>query len=413
VKVLFLNPIGELGGAERSLLDLIRSLRSTGERIEITVATFAPGPLLDAARDLGCKALVVPLPTALTRIGDSRAGPGLGLLRSFRAGLGALVFGPGFTFRLRRTIAAENPDVVHTNGFKAHVLGAVVRPKRASLVWHLRDFVGSRPIVGRLLPRLARRADLAIAISNSVATDARALLSVPVATLLNAVDTAYFAPRAVTAMDLDMAASLPPPSEFVTRVGLVATYAWWKGHEVFLRAAERLKNFPIRFYLVGGPVYETPGSQRSASELRSLICRLRLTNSAGLIPFQNDPRAAYLALDVVVHASIVPEPFGRTIAEAMACGRAVIASSAGGPAEQIEDRRTGLLVPPNDEVALAEAIHLLHNTPELRQSLGASARAFASSALDAQRLGPTVLSWYRETAKRREPLLNATATRRH
>jgi glycosyltransferase involved in cell wall biosynthesis len=396
VRILFINPLAELGGAERSLLDLIRSLRETSEFAEVTVCVFSPGPLLDVVRSMGCQALLVPLPAALARLGDSAADNSTRPWTVLRGVFATLARGPAFVCRLRREIDRVGPDIVHTNGFKSHLFGALVRSRRTRLVWHLRDFVRSRPFLRFVLPLAARRADLAIAISEAVAVDARALLPVPVVTLLNAIDTSHFAPGVVTPLDLDRAAGLSPASSPVTRVGLVATYAWWKGHEVFFRAASRLRGLPIRFYIIGGSLYARPGSQRTSAELRALISQLGLTGTTGLVPFQSDPRPAYLALDIVVHASTAPEPFGRTIAEAMSCGRSVIASATGGTGEQIEDGRTGLLVAPNDPEALAQRIASLHESPERRTSLGSAARASAVSSLDSKRLGPATLAWYRE-----------------
>jgi len=89
---------------------------------------------------------------------------------------------------------------------------------------------------------------------------------------------------------------------------------------------------PARFYVIGGPVYLTHGSQVSRGELENHCQMLGLDGWVGLIGFQQDPAEIYPALDVVVHASTRPEPFGLTVVEAMACGRAVIATEAGGAA---------------------------------------------------------------------------------
>jgi glycosyltransferase involved in cell wall biosynthesis len=396
VKVLFLNPIGKVGGAERSLLDLIRSLRQATDSVEVTVGAFAAGPLLDAASAMGCDVLVIPLPAGLVRLGDSGLSDSTNSRNPLLAILGALALTPGFVLQLHRELGRVAPDIVHTNGFKAHILAAIARPRDAALVWHLRDFVSARPFVRRCLPLVAKRAHLAIAISEAVASDARGILSLPVVTLLNAVDTDYFAPAAVEPLDLDRAAGLSSTSDRVTRVGLVGTYAWWKGHDLFLRTAALLRELPIRFFVIGGQIYETTGSQRTESDLRARISELGLTGRAGLVPFQSDPRPAYLALDIVVQASTTPEPFGRTVAEAMASGRAVVASAAGGVLEQIENGRTGILSPVNDTAALARAIASLHSSPELRSALGAAAREAAVRTLDARRLGPAALRMYRE-----------------
>src|SRR5439155_7727078 len=100
------------------------------------------------------------------------------------------------------------------------------------------------------------------------------------------------------------------------------------------------------FYIVGGPIYATRGSQFSRDELVSMARELGLAEHVGLVPFQADAVPLYRALDIVVHASTQPEPFGLTIAEAMACGRAVLVSAGGGNAEMLEDGVQGIGIVP-------------------------------------------------------------------
>ena len=95
---------------------------------------------------------------------------------------------------------------------------------------------------------------------------------------------------------------------------------------------------------------------------------------------------ALRALDVVVHASTRPEPFGRVIAEGMACGRAVIAIRDGGAAELFEDGVSALGCPPRDPDALAEAIGRVVADSELRQRLGQAGRQAALTRFDRRRL---------------------------
>lgn len=82
---------------------------------------------------------------------------------------------------------------------------------------------------------------------------------------------------------------------------------------------------------------------------------------------------------MLVHASIVPEPFGQVVAQGMASGRAVVAASSGGPASMLEDKVSGLLVDPSDTPSLAEALLSLVESPSLRHQLGTSAREAAES----------------------------------
>jgi glycosyltransferase involved in cell wall biosynthesis len=149
-----------------------------------------------------------------------------------------------------------------------------------------------------------------------------------------------------------------------------------------------------RFYVVGGPVYTTAGSQWTEAELRERINACGLASVCGLVPFQSELPPVYRALDVVVHASTRPEPFGRTIAEAMACGRAVVVALAGGAAELVTDGRDALGVAPGDTPALAAAIIRLCGDPESRAALGAAARATAVARFDRGVMGEALLRVY-------------------
>jgi glycosyltransferase involved in cell wall biosynthesis len=88
------------------------------------------------------------------------------------------------------------------------------------------------------------------------------------------------------------------------------------------------------------------------------------------------------ACDVVVHASVEPEPWGLVLAEAMAAGRAVIGAAAGGPLEMIVDGQNGLLAPPGDAAALAGSMESLFRQPDLRRALGEAARKYAEQHFD-------------------------------
>jgi len=272
-----------------------------------------------------------------------------------------------------------SPEIVHTHGIKAHLIGAMAKPDGAKLVWHVQDYLSSRRLSRRLLQFAVPRADLAFACSESVGVDVRECFSrLPVAVVPNPTDCEHFRPGSPQ-VDFDSIAGLAPATETVVRVGLVATYAVWKGHRLFLNAMTRIVSRfgrgAVRGYVVGGPIYHTAGrSQVTAAELVGYINELQLKGVVGLVPFQADPVDAYRVLDVFVHASTSPEPFGLTITEAMACGRAVVAANAGGPAEIITHESDGLLYELGNPDALAEAITRLVEDADLRNRLGKTAR---------------------------------------
>ena len=137
--------------------------------------------------------------------------------------------------------------------------------------------------------------------------------------------------------------------------GIVGNLVPWKGQGVFLRAArrvfDRIRN--ARAFVVGGPL---PDGKKYETELKALARDLGIDDRVTFTGFCADVPEIMNLLDVVVHASISPEPFGRVIVEAMAMRRPVVASRAGGPLEIIEDGRTGFLVAPGDEGALASRV---------------------------------------------------------
>ena len=388
MRILFLNPIGGIGGAERVLLAAIGGVKRARPDAVVRVVALADGPLLAAAARLGADVEVVPLPAALSALGDS-AGGRLSLLWE------AALAGPAawaFVGKLRAAIARFAPDVVHSNGIKTHLLSRFAVPKRVPVVWHLHDFLASRRVAARLLWRASGRVRTAIAISRAVADDAaRVLPGVPVVVVPNAVDLAHFRPG--DGDDLDRLAGLPPAPSGTVRVGLVATYARWKGQLTLLDAAALLPTLPVRWYVVGGAIYHT-AAQLTDAELRAAAQQRGVADRVAFVGFQPDPVGVYRALDVVVHASTQPEPFGLTIAEAMACGRAVVVSAAGGAAELFTHDHDALGVSPGDAPALAAAVRRLVEDAGLRARLGASARATAEARFDVSHYGPRLVAVY-------------------
>ena len=400
MRIVFLNPTGELGGAEVSLLSILASLRVAEPRWSLRLIVGSNGRFVSQAEALGACTRVVPFPPALARLGDAGScDPGDRRLSRLAAGL--FTAAPGvlaYIGQLRSALRELNPDLVHTNGLKMHVLGVWSRPPRIPTVWHIHEYVQPRPIMARLLRRCAASCSAVVANSRSVAADVQAACGhrIKVHTVYNAIDLARFCPIGPT-LDLDALAGLPPPRAGAVRVGLVGTLASWKGHKTFLEALALLPpNLPIQAYVVGGAVYQTNGSQYSLDELRSLAAKLKISHKVGFTGFVEDSASAMRSLDIVVHASIRPEPFGLVIVEAMACGRALIASQAGGAAEILELGKNALGHPSGDAAALADRIAELASNPGLRAQLGKAGRATAESRFDRARLAEDWIPIYRQ-----------------
>jgi glycosyltransferase involved in cell wall biosynthesis len=391
------SPAAGLGGAERCLLDCIAALHEHGG-VETSVLALADGPLLERARLLGANTQVIHAPRNLALLGESGSGAESGgaLLGLFSAAPDIM----RFLARIREAIVAAKADVVHSNGMKAHLLAGVLTPARTRLVVHLHDFISQRRASKWLLPALGRmrRRTAYIAISGAVARDFASIApAADVRTIYNVVDTDYF--RAGTGEPdwLAALASLEPPTLATTTFGLVATYARWKGHGLFIEAAGLVRKarpeLPLRFYIVGGPIYETVGSQVVASELLQQARAAGIDSHFGLVPFQDDIARVYRSLNVVVHASTQPEPFGRTIVEAMACARPVIVARAGGAAELFTEGVNAFGFEPGSAKELAEAM-MRELDPELRERVGRSAREHAVLRFGRRRLAGELLRVY-------------------
>lgn len=141
-----------------------------------------------------------------------------------------------------------------------------------------------------------------------------------------------------------------------------------KGHQVALAALARLRASGIPV------VYLVCGQGPSEAELRALAASLGLPAVFTGQLESEELVAALAAANVVVHPSL-REIFPNAVGEAMACGRPVVATDAGGTSELLgRDGRAGLLVPPEDPAALGASVALLLSDPGLRARLGASAR---------------------------------------
>jgi glycosyltransferase involved in cell wall biosynthesis len=383
-------------------LDAISGLKVIGPDLSVGLICPESGPLLDSARSLGAETEVIQAPQSFESLGDSnsRGRAWSGKIATVARGLRAVPAIWRYASQLKRAIQFFRPDIVHSNSIKTHLLSRLCVPRHLPVVWHVHDFYGSRPFAGKLLRRASKRVNAAIAISRAVAVDAKAVLGeVPIVTISNSVDVSRFSPGLAEGIELDRRAGLPAAPNGTIRIGLVATYARWKGQLTFLKAAGEVARaypgLPIRWFVIGGPIYHT-AAQFTESELRQAAAGESLANRVGWIPFTSDPVAVYRSLDIVIHASTLPEPFGLTIAEAMACGRAVVVSRAGGAAELFTDGVDALGTTPGHASELAEAVRQLVEDASLRVRLANAARQTALQKFDSRSYAPQLYHLYQQ-----------------
>jgi glycosyltransferase involved in cell wall biosynthesis len=164
------------------------------------------------------------------------------------------------------------------------------------------------------------------------------------------------------------------PESPAATFGIVGRIAPWKGQDLFVRAFAAA--FPSdagaeRAVIVGAPLF---GEEACELRLRELIARLGLIERVKLRGFREDVWSELARIDVLVHASVIPEPFGQVVLEGMAAGLPVIAPDEGGPAEMIADGETGHLFTARSVDALAAAMRALAADPRARERLGSAAR---------------------------------------
>jgi glycosyltransferase involved in cell wall biosynthesis len=156
-------------------------------------------------------------------------------------------------------------------------------------------------------------------------------------------------------------------------VGIVGRFTPWKGQDFFLRIARAMRReFPsARFVLVGQAFNE---DQSYEEALRAFVRQNDLSNRVHFSDFVDDVPAALSDLDVLVHAAIRPEPFGRVVMEGMAVGIPVLAAAAGGVPEIITDGHDGLLAQPGNLDQYVRQLRLLLADADFRGRLGAAAQ---------------------------------------
>lgn len=181
------------------------------------------------------------------------------------------------------------------------------------------------------------------------------------------------------------------PSEVIV-IGSVGWLTPVKGHRVLLEAASRLKPKWPRLHVVivgGGPLWD---------ELARLARARGMADAVRLLGTRADVPDCLAGMDIYVQPSL-NEGMGRALIEAMAAGRPVVASRTGGIPAIVEDRKTGLLVPPGDPDALAAAIAELIEHPEWARALGRAARERIGEAFSVPAMVQAVEAVYDQALK--------------
>jgi glycosyltransferase involved in cell wall biosynthesis len=309
-------------------------------------------------------------------------------------------------FALGRIIRERNIVLVHARS-RAPAWSAFLAARMAHVpfVTTYHGIYNARSRIKRFYNSVMARGDAVIAnsdwtakhIANEYRFRPKHLVVIP-----RGVDFAHFDPASVSPARVEDIRKRWGAAPGDTVILLPGRLTRWKGQTILIEALARLKRTgllgPVRAVFAG----DAQGRSAYENELRQQIAASDLAARFAIAGHVNDMPAAYLASDIVVSASTDPEAFGRVAAEAGAMERPVIATDHGGAREVILPNRSGLLVPPGDSAALAEAVSMLASAGvERRLSMGKAARSHIAAHYTVERMCADTIALYRELLKSR------------
>jgi glycosyltransferase involved in cell wall biosynthesis len=331
INVLYAVIRGEMGGVER-FLDSAISAHS--DRVRPIVLSFREGAWLDELRGRGLPVYVI----ESARIREP--------MRCFR--------------EVRAIIQRHRIDVVHSSYSWSHALTwPAAFYSRCRAVWFHHGPIGEGRWQGAmaLIP-----ADLLLTNSNFMLERLKTTLhgARRLGVVHYGVDADMLAPDLSRREAFRKAWKL---DDDTCAVGIVGYLDRWKGQDIFLKAAKLLhpEGKRIRMMVIGGPREGPTRADCEAyeAELRAYASANGLDEMVSFTGHVDIRDGALDGIDVFVHASTAPEPLGIVILEAMAKGKAIIASAEGGPCEMITDGVDGLLITPRSPEVLATSIRRL------------------------------------------------------
>lgn len=363
LRVLFVESRTELSGPQIALWTMLRSFDREAIQPFYASLEFGSGELPAKIEALG-------IPTYRLPAGRFRE------------------FGKSFekAAALRRIITEQEIDVVLSNS--AHALlyaRPIARMTGRPCVWWVHGHFPGDRFRGHLISYAHLFVSADAFFTNSEHTARVIAADYPTASNIRVVrygiDLREVSPNGGQTAALRQSLGIPADEPVVAMFGRLHPF---KGQDVFVRAAEMIaaKGMRAKFLLVGSALMGLETGY--AEKLQEFVRTAGLQGKVLFLGERRDISDLMNASDVLVHASLEPEPWGLVVAEGMAAGRAVIAAAAGGPLEMIDHGRTGLLVPPGDPTVLAGAIMSLLENPGLRQQMGEAARRHAEQFFDSR-----------------------------
>jgi glycosyltransferase involved in cell wall biosynthesis len=333
-------------------LDIARARRESG-----AVLLLADGPFRERLAAAGLNVKLLPAGAALLAVRREGTLASIGAARPILR----------LVHELAR--AAKPYDLLYANSEKAFVVAALAGAiARRPVIWHLRDVLCAdhfSAINIRVVVLLANTLAARV-IANSQAT-ASAFIQAggnarKVRVVYNGFEPAPF--DAVTDADIRGVRDALRVGA-APLVGVFGRLHPWKGQHVAVDAVRRLPG--VHAIVVGDALF---GEEAYVRTLEEQVRERGLQDRVHLLGFRTDVPRLMRAVDVVLHTSVAPEPFGRVLVEGMLARRPVVAARAGGTPEVVQDGETGLLVTPGDDAAIAEAVAGLLAEPGRRTAMG-------------------------------------------
>lgn len=365
-RVLFFehNTDNTVGGSHYCLLEICRYL----DRGQFTpVACFAQeNSLLEDFRATGAEVVIEP-PLPSLRIAPD-AGPGRRILAPVQSGANAWRTLVTAANRWRHRLRELRIDGVHLNnscgGDHALLTGAM--RLRIPTIAHQRGYPQD---VGTIERWFAHRLDAIISISTSVTEDLQrqGLYGANVTLIHDGIDPQRVRARADGGSARERL-RIPAGAKLV---GVVGNVKGWKGQDTLVRAMSQVvRQWPDTYCLIVGSIAD----EAYAATLRAHAAQAGIADRVIFTGYEKYPAACMAAMDIVVHTSTAPEPFGLVVLEGMALGKPVIATAHGGPLDIIVEGESGFLTPAGDEHALAARINELLGDEAQRLQVGAAGR---------------------------------------
>jgi len=364
LRIAFIDHVARLSGAE---IGLARLLAAT-DRIEATVVLAEDGPLAPILREAGARVDVLPLAERTRSLTRQE-------IASASARLGASADVMRYVNRLRNHLRTLRPDVVHTNSLKSGVYGTVAaRLARLPSVWYLHDRLSPDYLPREVVPMMRL---MASTLPSALVVPSRSTLSTVGRHRRPGLRTA------VIPMPVPMPARKAEIRQQVRNVGMVGRLTSWKGQHIFLAAfAQAFPDPPVRARLIGSAVFGETSYER---ELREQAAGLGIADRVDFIGFTGDVFGELEELDILVHASVLPDTLAISVLEGLGAGVPVVCADAGAVAEYVVDGDNGLLHKPGDVSGLAAGLKRLAGDVGLRRKLAEAgrntARDFAADAV--------------------------------